>query len=332
VTATLSNTLKLLSDPTRLRLLVLLGAEELAVQELVAVTGLAQSRVSNHLSLLRRAGLVRDRRDGSWSFYSLVEPTTDGPLTPELRTAVLAPFAESEEGRRDRTALDAVREQRRQRSREAHDALAERWVEVGQEFGSGAVRAEVVASALPETMVVADLGCGAGYLTAYLTERVSRVVAVDHSPNMLDAAQRRGLDPARVEFRRGELDALPLADSEVDAAFSSLVWHHLPDLEAAAREVYRVVRPGGAVVVCDLLPHQEEWMREHMGDLRLGTQPDQVVTALARAGFENLHVGASADCYRVERPGESGPIDLPLFVVRGRRPRGDGATNGLFSL
>lgn len=320
-TATLSNTLKLLSDPTRLRLLVLLGAEELAVQELVAITGLAQSRVSNHLSLLRRSGVVRDRREGSWSFYSLVEPSPQGPLTPELQAAVLGPSSDSEDGRRDLQALEAVREQRRQRSREAHDALAERWFEVGQEFGSGSLRSEVLAAAVEPSLVVADLGCGAGYLSTFLADRTARVIAVDHSQKMLDAAKASGLDPQRVEFRRGELDALPIEDREVDAAFSNLVWHHLPDMEAAAREVFRIVRPGGVVVVSDLRPHQEEWMRERMGDLRLGSEPDQVLAALARAGFDSLHVSESTDSYRVERPGDGRAIDLPLFVVRGRRPR-----------
>ena len=80
----LQSTLKLLSDPLRLRLCAILGRAELAVQEMVAITGLQQSRVSNHLSLLKRAGVVRDRREGSWSFHSLVEPSDDGPLSPSL--------------------------------------------------------------------------------------------------------------------------------------------------------------------------------------------------------------------------------------------------------
>ncbi|MBK8978018.1 MAG: metalloregulator ArsR/SmtB family transcription factor [Planctomycetes bacterium] len=323
--STLQSTLKLLSDATRLRLLGLLAREELAVQELVAVTGLPQSRVSNHLALLRRAGLVRDRREGSWSFHSLVEPTAGGPLTPELFAAVLQPWLDGEAGRADATALEAVREQRRERSRRAHDALADRWVEVGQEFRGGSLRAEALAALAPRELAVADLGCGAGYMTSYLAPRVARVIAVDHAERMLEAAQRRlAGDPvaaARVEFRSGELESLPLGDAEVDAVFANLVWHHVSDMDSAAREVLRVLRPGGVVVLTDLLPHQEDWMRERMGDLRLGVRPDAVLAALARAGFLGLSSEPVLDRYHVEGPaGRS--IELPLFLVRGTRPAG----------
>jgi len=316
--ADLQTTLKLLSDPVRLRLCGLLSKAELAVQELCAVTGLGQSRTSTQLSRLKRAGLVRDRREGTWSFHSLVEPVEAGPLTPALFAAVLQPFLDSPESRADAKALAVVLEQRRKKSREAHDRLAERWVEVGEEFAGGSLRAEVLAQAWPRGQVVADLGCGAGFLSTLLAERGSRVLAVDHSERMLATAQRKKF-AGTVEFRRGELDALPLDDDEVDAAFSNLVWHHLPDFAAAAREVLRVLKPGGAFVVSDLEPHEAEWMRETMGDLRLGLKPDQVVGALARAGFTDVHHEPAVDRYRVTSPtGER--LDLPMFLVTGRKP------------
>ncbi len=312
----LPRVLKQLSDPTRLRLCALLSQAELAVQELVAATGLAQSRISNHLALLKRSGLVRDRREGSWSFHSLVEPGADAPLTPELHQAVIGAYVASAEGQADLRVLEALREQRRERSRQTHDALAERWAEVGQEFAVGSLRSEVLAAALPSRFIVADLGCGAGYLTAELAQRADRVIAVDHSERMLQATRRRRLG-RHVELRRGELDALPLQDGEVDAAFANLVWHHLPDLDAAARELARVLRRGGTAVISDLLPHEHEWMRQQMGDLRLGLPPDQVVAALARAGFAGLRPQPTLDRYRVHGP--DGVVhDLPMFVVRGQ--------------
>lgn len=320
----LHTTLKLLSDPVRLRLCALLAEAELAVQELVAVTGMQQSRISNHLSLLKRAGLVRDRRDGTWSFHSLVEPSEAGPLSPSLFAATVQPWLRSEEGDRDQKALRAVLEHRRAKSREMHDRLADQWSIVGQEFALGTVRSELLAQAWPSGPVVADLGCGAGFLANWLAERGARVIAVDHSERMLGQASR-GKEQRRVraEFRQGDLEALPIGDAEVDVVFSNLVWHHLADQSAAAREVLRVLRPGGVLVISDLAPHEAEWMRDQMGDLRLGQKPDQIVAALARAGGIGLQAEPLVDRYCVTSPaGEA--AEFPMFVVRGRKPARDG--------
>lgn len=312
----LHSTLKLLSEPLRLRLCALLGRSELAVQEVVSITGLQQSRVSNHLSLLKRAGLVKDRRDGSWSFHSLVAPSSTGPLSPSLFAATIEPYLESVEGSSDLAALQVVLDRRREKSREAHDRLAEQWQELGEEFAIGTLRSELLAQAWPCGPKVADLGCGAGFLSSMLAGRSAEVIGVDHSERMLREARANAVG---AEFRQGELDSLPLGDGEVHAAFANLVWHHVPDHDAAAREVYRVVAPDGVVVVSDLAPHESEWMRERMGDLRLGVKADDVAASLARAGFRDLQTAPLADRYCVQSP-SGDRAEFPMFVVRGRRP------------
>ena len=314
VIATLQSTLKLLSDPIRLRLMVLLSLEELSVQELVTITRTSQSRVSNHLSLLKRAGLVQDRREGTWSFHSLVDPESTGPLTPELFDAVLAPARENEEFAADARALEAVREQRRDRSRQTHDRLARAWSSDGQSFTTGALRDQAYSTLVPVGMTIADLGCGTGFLSTFFATRGARVIAVDHAPAMLQAA--RDSAPEGVDYRQGELDELPIADAEVDATFANLVWHHLADMGRAAEEISRITKPGGRVVITDLLPHDEEWMREELGDHRLGLTPESVMAELAQVGFCELTWEPVKDQYEVE--GSKGQrATLPLFLVTG---------------
>jgi ArsR family transcriptional regulator len=273
--------------------------------------------VSNHLSLLKRAGLVRDRREGTWSFHSLVEPEGGGPLTPSLFVATVQPYLDSEAGARDSAALAAVLDRRREKSREAHDRLADQWHHVGESFAVGTLRAELLAHAWPCGARVVDLGCGAGFLAGWLAAKSRFVIGVDHSDRMLAEARANVADA--VDLRKGELDALPLGDAEVDAAFANLVWHHVPDHDAAAREVFRIVRPGGVVVVADLQPHDADWMRERMGDLRLGQKPDDVLGSLLRAGFVDLVSEPLADRYCVESP-RGDRAEFPMFVARGRRP------------
>lgn len=312
----LQQILKLLSDPVRLRLLAALHREELAVHELMQLTGLAQSRISNHLALLRRSSLVSDRREGTWAFYRTVTPRAGTPWSPGLFAAAVQPFLDSQQGQLDAELLERVREERRAQSRAAHDRLAANWTEVGQEFSTGALRAEAWSALVPADLTVVDLGCGAGYLAEYLASKGARVIAVDHAPGMLAAARKRL--PKSVEVRAGELEHLPLANAEVDAAFANLVWHHLADGRAAAREVARVLKPGGRIVVTDLLPHTEEWMREEMGDLRLGLKADEVMAVLEAAGFNDLSTRALDDRY-VARGKSGRKVAFPLFLVSGTR-------------
>ncbi len=316
--------LRLFSDDSRQRLLFLVEEAELSVQELTRITGMGQSRVSRHLGLLRRAGLIRDRKEGTWTFYRAASPRNGGARANggdgagDLWRLVRSTYSASATARSDRRELDRIREARRERSRRIHDRLAHRWSAIGENLEGGSRRAEEVAALAAPGLVVADLGCGAGFFTSYLAARVARVIAVDHSAAMLAEARRALPAGARVEFRHGELDALPLADAEVNAIVANMVLHHVPDYGAAAREMARVLAPGGTVVITDLLPHAEDWMRDEMGDARLGVDSDEVAAALEGAGFEGLQRLPVADRYRMKDP--AGHIArLELFLLRGRR-------------
>lgn len=319
-----TQTLKLLSDETRLRLLVLLEQEELSVRELVEVTQLGQSTISHHLSLLRNAGLVADRKEGTWNYSRFVAPqaaersVAPGELTPAIWRWVKAGVTGVEAAQRDQLALEAVRQARQERSLHAHDRLAGVWRLVGQDLERGSLRAEALAALAAGDLVVADLGCGAGFFTHYVAERVARVIAVDQSSAMLQEAQSVNRNGTEIEFRRGSLDQLPLQDDEVDAVVANLVFHHLADFEPVVAEIARVTRPGGSVVISDLRPHGEEWMREEMADLRLGIEPHELVGAFAGGPFENIEELPVEDRYQMRSTGGK-TARLDMFLVRARK-------------
>jgi ArsR family transcriptional regulator len=142
------------------------------------------------------------------------------------------------------------------------------------------------------TLVVGDLGCGTGQLSETIAPHVRRVVAVDGSEDMLEAARKRLSDLSNVDLRRGDLEALPLAAGELDAAMLSLVLHYSPDPARALAEVARVLRPGGRLLVVDMLPHEREEYQQQMGHVWLGFSDKQMSRYLAGAAFEDVRIRA----------------------------------------
>ncbi len=323
--------LRVLGDGTRLRILALLEREELSVGELSRALGLAQSRVSNHLRVLREAQLLRERRVGPASFLAF-EPDredaaeSEAALAGHLWPALRRELAAAREHAQDLERLGAVLAERRTRSAEFFDRVAGRWDTIGTDFATGQARQRLIAGLLPAAWVVGDLGCGTGYLARALVGLAGRIVCVDRSEGMLEEA-RRQLEPlppgVELDLRHGELDALPLADRELDAALCGMVLHHLADRRPFLAEARRVLRPGGTLCVLELFPHREEWLHEAQGDLHLGLDPRAVTDDLARAGFEDLRLETLDDRYR-PRPSTDEPdrprADLALYLVRGRRP------------
>ncbi len=302
--------LRLLADPTRVRILAVLEGEDLAVNEIAEVLGTSQSRTSNHLRLLREGGALAARREGSWTFYS--NALTNGTEGAALWTAVRQGLRRDRTWRADRRRRHDVLERRRRLSRTHFDGQG---AGTTVSFDGGSVREEILAALAPEDWTVVDAGCGDGFLTEVLAERFARVLAVDHSPTRLRAARQR-ISNSNVEFHEGEIDALPIEDRCADAVFLSLVLHHVPEISAGLEEAYRVLRPSGRLVVADLGPHQEESMRSTMGDLRLGLEPETLLRALEAAGFAQCRELPVRDRMVV---GRAAP--LALFLAVGRRPQ-----------
>jgi ubiquinone/menaquinone biosynthesis C-methylase UbiE/predicted transcriptional regulator len=310
----LQKVFKTLADPTRVRILALLEREELAVQELMEVLGMAQSRVSRHLAILREAGLIRDRRDGTYVFYRFAVPAQGAwRETWELVRRSLSHDAAAE---RDAAALGRVLEARAARARSFFDSVGPEWDALRKVFNDDALRARAIARLVDPALGVADLGTGTGILALELARLGLRVIAIDHSSRMLAAAraklEQEGL--ADVELRQGEAGALPLADGEVDAALAHMVVQYLPSPAEAIREMARSVGPGGIVVVVDFVAHEHEWMRQELGVTWLGFPLEEVEGWFAEAGLAE---------FRLEtHQGLSAGRDLPAtFIASGRRPR-----------
>ena len=309
----LQKVFKTLSDPTRVRVLALLEQQELAVQELMDVLGMAQSRVSRHLAILREAGLLRDRRDGTYVFYRF-DPPSDGPWR-EVWELVRESLSGDATRARDLAALSQVMDARAERTRSFFDAVGPEWDALRKVFNDDALRSRAVTRLAPPGLRVADVGTGTGVLASELARLGLQVVAVDHSPRMLEAARAKleaeGL--GEVELRHGEASALPIDDAELDAAFAHMVLHYLPSPADAIREMARVVRPSGVVVVIDFVRHEHEWMRQELGVHWLGFDREEVEGWLDAAGL-------GTPSFEVQ-PGRSAARDLPAaFIASARRP------------
>ncbi len=302
-----------LADETRLLLLAALLDEELSVGELAEVVQAAQPGVSRHLGALREAGLVALRKQGTASFYRLSadEPLLEGgPFGEALKRLA----AEHKLGRR----VERVLARRRAKSQAFFDRVGD-WDALRAGLFTESVGFASLLPLVARGLTVADIGTGTGGMLPYLAEVADRIVAVDLSAEMLRRARARaeelGLD--NVCFERGELEALPLESASVDAAFASLVLHHAPRPAAALAEMARIVRPGGAVVVIDLMAHGHEWLRDEQADVWLGFGRDELFGLFERAGLASPRHGVVS---RVEPTGRGG-APLELFVASGRVPR-----------
>lgn len=297
-----------LADDTRLVLLAALLDDELSVGELAEVVEAPQPGVSRHLAALAQAGLVGARKQGTATFYRLTQgdELLLGPLSAEL-------------GRLARAHKLAARIERVLARRAAKGATffdrAEDWDTLRAELFADSAGLASLVPLLPRELVVADVGTGTGGMLPYLAEVAREIIAVDLSAEMLRRARAtaRRLGLSDVRFLKGELGALPIPDASVDAAFAALVLHHAPRPAPALRELCRITRPGGAVVVVDLVSHGHEWLREEQADVWLGFGRDELVDLAARAGLERVthRVVSKAPV----KKGTGAPLEL--FVLAG---------------
>ena len=278
-----------LSDPTRCRMLMLLEKHELTVSELCAVLQMPQSTVSRHLKTLSDDDWVASRRDGTSRFYSMpVDELDSGAkrLWPLIREQVASTTGASQDDRR----LRGVLTRRRAKSQEFFATAAGGWDHLRGELFGDEFFLWAVLGLIDPALVVGDLGCGTGQLTETVAPYVRRVISVDGSTDMLDAARQRLGGAKNVELRQGELESLPIDSGELDVAMLSLVLHYSPAPPRALAEVGRVVRKGGRVLVVDMQPHDRQEYQQQMGHVWLGFSDKQITRFLTGAGFGEVRV------------------------------------------
>ncbi|MES2440635.1 MAG: metalloregulator ArsR/SmtB family transcription factor [Verrucomicrobiota bacterium] len=274
--------LKLLSDPTRLRILMLVENEALSVAELQEVLGMGQSRISTQLSQLKMEGLVSDERSGKNNIYSC---SADSDLMEVARLAA----AEVQEVAADETALRHLLRKRKDSARAYFDELAGRF---GKDYVPGRSW-KALAEALIKVLnyrVVADLGAGEGTLAQLLAQRAEKVIAVDLSPKMVEFGQnlatQNGLK--NLEYRIGDIESPPIENGSLDLAILSQALHHAEHPQRALDAAFRILKPGGRLIVLDLLQHHFEEARELYADRWLGFSESDLAAMLEKAGFSQI--------------------------------------------
>ncbi|HEY1160527.1 MAG TPA: metalloregulator ArsR/SmtB family transcription factor [Terracidiphilus sp.] len=276
-------TLKVVADPNRLRILLLLKGEELSVAELQEILAMGQSTISTHLSQLKQAGLVEDRRTGKSNLYRR-------PAGSSLLEEILADAQkEIAEANSDQAAMRRVLKKRQDKMRAFFDSVAGR---LGKDYVPGKSwksMAETLLRLMPP-LTIADLGSGEGSFALLLSQRAVRVIAVDSSARMIEVgreqAARHGVK--NVEYRLGDMEEVPIGAGEVDLAFFSQSLHHALHPERALAEAARILGDSGRVVVLDLLKHRFEEAREMYADEWLGFSEAELEAMLENAGFANV--------------------------------------------
>ena len=289
-----------LSDSTRSRLLLLLDRHELTVSELCTTMQLPQSTVSRHLKALVDSGWITARAEGTSHLYAMTRDLD--PAARRLWLLVREHVGPTPTAAQDQRRLQTALAERRTKSREFFSSSAGQWDRLRDELFGDRAHLAALAALADADAVVGDLGCGTGQVSAALAPFVARVVGVDESAAMLQAAKRRLSSFDNVDLRRGELESLPIDDTRLDLAVLMLVLHHVPEPEKALAEVERTLRPGGRVIIGDMMPHDRESYRQQMGHVWLGFSDDQMHRLLSDAGFSRIRIAALAADARAKGP------------------------------
>ena len=280
-------TFKALSDQCRLRLLAILLRGEFTVQELTAIIGTGQSRISHHLKNLSDASLLSVKRQGTWSYYSVGNANQ---FFSSIRDAIELQLEQIPEHVDDLKAVASVLDARRKKSQEFFDRHALQWREISHKLLPLPDYQDALLMSVPKAAQLLEIGIGTGDLLVKLAEIATKIVGVDHSPAMLAEARGKVADQSAgsIDLRLGEMAHLPLPDASVDVVVANMVLHHAADPLAVLAEIRRVTMVDGLLLIADLVRHEREVARDQLADQWLGFEEDELRNWLNSAGF--MHV------------------------------------------
>lgn len=289
--------LRALSDPTRLRIVALLEKDELSVNELQEVTRMGQSRISTHLGLLLDSGLVESRREGKRTFYKL---TSANGSTREFVQLAIRGAKELPESTSDQINLKRILTRRREQAQLYFNQIAGRFDRVYGPGRSWQAFGHLLLRILPP-LVVADLGSGEGLLSELLARRAKKVIAVDNSEKIVafGATKAKKNNLKNLEFRCGDLQNPPVDPESVDLSILSQALHHAEEPAKAIAAAYRMLKPGGQIMILDLLKHKFDRAHELYGDRWLGFAESDLHRWLEETGFKKIEISVVA---REEQP------------------------------
>ena len=284
--ASILKSLRGLADPTRMRILCLLRHEDLSVAELQEILAMGQSRISTQLAQLKKVGLVTDRRSGKNVIYHL-DSTENENL--DLKALMDAALPELDEAKNDKAALELLLAKRSDQMRAYFDELAGKFGRSYLPGRSWKALAETLLKLLPP-MIIADLGAGEGTFSQLLAQRAKQVIAIDNSEKMVEygAGLARQNGVTNLEYRLGDLENPPIEPDSVDLAFFSQTLHHANKPQRAVDAAFRILKPGGRIVILDLLKHGFEEAREIYQDAWLGFTEVELREFLDSAGFSEI--------------------------------------------
>lgn len=313
-------TLKALADPIRLRILALVNEEELSVGEVQEIVGSGQSSVSRHLAILREAGLVQDRKEGTNVYFA-----ARGDLGAEEQgflSSLMPNLANLPESKQDQLRLAECRRRRAARSRDYFEAIAGDWESIRSSYFDDRITSVAIEKLLPRHLSLADVGCGTGSLTFELARFSRKVTGFDVSREMLRRARRGAKERqlTNVRFDYGDATRLPVGADTFDGVFCVMVLHFLEKPENAVAELCRITRPDGSVIVVDLVPHTETWMLEEMAHCHLGFAREAIEEWMTAAGASEVEHELTG-VYAGRSMGRNGKRPVEIFVTRGRMPQ-----------